>query len=194
MGSHSLTYDSNPAPDNAGECREGGTRSRAAAAPSGDSFVVQMTMSRRKRQRYHHRLDPALRSAIARAAGTYGGRIGGPARALRMTPLERSIAAMRAVKARWAKTPAQERRAWSDYMRAHQRRFWDGKTLPHKPVRERAPVPVGASPIGEPLAVSTAGRHAPAASPIPVVVIPKRIRVDPLSEPWNLRPGRRYNI
>jgi len=27
-------------------------------------FVVQMAMNRRTRQRYHHRLDPALRSAI----------------------------------------------------------------------------------------------------------------------------------
>ena len=132
-----------------------------------------MGMRGRTRQRYHHRLDPALRSAIARAAGAYGGRIGGPARAARMTPLERSIAAMRAVKARWAKTPAEERRAWSDYLRAHQRRFWDGR-LPRKPVRARVADPVEAFPVVVPPTVTAPARREPVPPPIPVVVMPRR--------------------
>jgi len=157
-------------------------------------FVVQMAMNRRTRQRYHHRLDPALRSAIARAAGAYGGRIGGPARALRMTKLERSIAAMRAVRARWAKTTTEERRAWSDYMRKHQRRFFDGRTLPRKPVRGRAPVAVGASSdsvqpgVSAPPAVHKPVPQ-PAPQPIPVVVMPHRVQEQPLPQ-----PGVRYDI
>jgi hypothetical protein len=101
---------------------------------------------------------------------------------------------MRAVRARWARTPAEERRAWSDYMRAHQRRFWDGRTLPRKPIRERAPASVGASPIGEPPAVSTPARHEPTPRPIPVVAIPQRVRVDLMSEPWTLRPAKRWDV
>jgi hypothetical protein len=96
---------------------------------------------------------------------------------------------MRAVKARWAKTTVEERRAWSDYMRKHQRRFWDGETLPRKPVPERAPVSVGASPIGVPPAVSTPARHGPAPPPIPLVVVPRRVR-----EPPMVQPAVRYEI
>jgi hypothetical protein len=158
-------------------------------------FVLQMIMGKRKRQCDHHRrLDPALRLVIARAAGKYGGRIGGRARARSMTPLERSVAAMRAMRVRWARTTAEERRAWSDYMRAHQRRFWDGRTLPRKPVRERAPASVGTSPVGELPDVSTLARREPGPPPIPVVVIPRQHRVDPLSEPRKLRPTRRWDV
>jgi hypothetical protein len=118
--------------------------------------------------------------------------MGGPARASRMPPLERSIAAMRAAKVRWARTSPEERRAWSDYMLAHQRRFWDGRTLPRKPVRAGAPVSVGVSPIsGTPVVnVSTVQPESqPAPHPIPVVVIPA-----PEREPSMARPGVRFRI
>jgi hypothetical protein len=147
----------------------------------------------RRRRRFHQKLDPALRSAIARACGKYGGRIGGPARTRRMTPLERSRIAMQGGRARAASMTAEERRAWSDYMRAHQRRFWDGK-LPRKPVRELDPVSVGASSIGEPPAVSTPATREPVTQPIPVIVKPRRQRVSLPSEPWKLRPAKRWDI
>jgi hypothetical protein len=69
------------------------------------------SVAARRRHGFHQELDPALRSAIARACGKYGGRIGGPARARRMTPLERSRVAMQGGRARWAKTPPEGRRA-----------------------------------------------------------------------------------
>jgi hypothetical protein len=155
-------------------------------------------MLRHRQQRYDHRLDPALRSAIVRAAGKHGGHIGGPARARRMTPLERSIAAMRAVRARWERTTAEERRAWSDYMRAHQRRFLDGKTLPRKPAPVHAPEPVSSAPSTvRPIAPPTPARSPCLmipAPPIPTVVIPRPFQTSPLAEPRKVCPGLRFDV
>jgi hypothetical protein len=106
--------------------------------------------------------------------------MGGPARASRMPPLERSIAAMRAAKVRWARTSPEERSAWARYMLQHQRRFWDGRTLPRKPVRERTPVPVGAPQLFELTSVGMSARACRLSQPpkgaIPVVVIPAPVR------------------
>src|SRR5262249_55766449 len=107
---------------------------------------------------------------------------------------ERSQVAMQGGRARWAKTPPQERRAWSDYMRAHQQRFWDGETLPRKPARQRAPVSIEASPVSVSLGVGARTERQPTFQAIPRIVIPQRERVDPLSEPWKLRPAIRYEI
>jgi hypothetical protein len=145
------------------------------------------------RRRLRQKLDPALRSAIARACGKYGGRIGGPARALRLTPLERSRIAMQGGRARASAMTAEERSAWALYMLKHQPRFWNG-TLPRKPVRERAPVSVGASLIGEPPAASTPATREPVPQPIPVVVTPRRERVSLRSGPWQLRPAKRWDV
>jgi hypothetical protein len=147
----------------------------------------------RRRRRFRQGLDPAVRSAIARAAGKYGGRIGGPARAQRLTPLERSRIAMQGGRARAASMTAEERREWSDYMRKHQRRFWDGK-LPRKPIRERTPVSVGALPVSVPTGVATRPLRAPVPAPIPVIVTPQRVRVEPLPAPWKLRPAKRFDV
>jgi hypothetical protein len=51
--------------------------------------------------------DDELRE-LARKLGRRGGLKGGPARAAKMTPKERSEAARKAVKARWAKKRQQE--------------------------------------------------------------------------------------
>jgi hypothetical protein len=51
--------------------------------------------------------DEELRE-LARKLGRRGGLKGGPARAAKMTPEERSEAARKAVKARWAKKRQQE--------------------------------------------------------------------------------------
>jgi hypothetical protein len=124
----------------------------------------------RRRRRFHQKLDPTLRSAIARACGKYGGRIGGPGRALRLTPLERSRIAMQGGRARAASMTPEERREWALYMLKHQRRFWDGKTLPRKPIRKHVPEPVvSAKSVAVP-----PGRVPLSAPPIPVVVMPAR--------------------
>jgi hypothetical protein len=146
-----------------------------------------MAMRRRKQSQHRQRLDPALRAVIARAAGKYGGRIGGPARALRMTPLERSIAAMRAVKARWAQTTVDERRAWARYLLAHQRRFWNGRTLPRKPVRVPMPKLTVAAP--KPMPPQPTPQPTPP-QPIPVIVIPRR-GAAVMEMPM---PGIRYDV
>jgi hypothetical protein len=73
---------------------------------------LQLTI--RDRLRYNHHMtenqdptDEELRE-LARRLGRRGGLKGGPARAAKMTPEERSEAARRAVKARWAKKRQQE--------------------------------------------------------------------------------------
>jgi hypothetical protein len=155
-------------------------------------FAVEIVMRRRRRQRYHQQLDPAIRAAIARAAGKYGGRIGGPARALRLTPLERSRIAMQGGRARAASMTTEERSAWAHYMLQHQRRFWDGRTHPRKPVRardservvSRVPDITTAKPVTSP--------HPTALllpSAIPVIVIPRRTAVVEV-----IRPGMRYDV
>jgi hypothetical protein len=83
---------------------------------------------------------------------------------------------------------AEERSAWARYMLAHQRRFWDGKTLPRKPVREHAPLSAGVSPVGVPPAVNAPARE-PAPPPILAVVMPLRAAVVPV-----VRPGMRYDV
>jgi hypothetical protein len=52
--------------------------------------------------------------------------------------------------------------------------------LPPKPLRERVTRPVVSMPKPPP--------------PPPIVVIPRRERVDPLSEPWKLRPAKRFHV
>lgn len=148
----------------------------------------------RRRRRFRQGLDPAVRSAIARAAGKYGGRIGGPARAQRLTPLERSRIAMQGGRARASSMAAEERSAWARYMLKHQRRFFDGRTLPRKPVRGRAPVSVGASSVSvQPRVSAPPAVHKPvpqsAPQPIQVVVMPHRVREQPLPQ-----PGVRYDV
>jgi hypothetical protein len=68
----------------------------------------------RDRLRYNHHMtekqdpsDEELRE-LARKLGRRGGLKGGPARAAKMTPEERSKAARKAVNARWAKKRQQE--------------------------------------------------------------------------------------
>jgi hypothetical protein len=84
----------------------------------------------------------------------------------------------------------EERSAWARYMLQHQRRFWDGRTLPRKPVRTRVTEAVSASPGDETRAVSAPARREPVPPQIPVIVIPRRTAV---MEPV-MRPGVRYNI
>jgi len=143
-------------------------------------------MRARRQHRFRQRLDPAIRLAIARASGARGGRVGGRVRALRMTSLERSVAAMLAVRVRWAQTTPEERRWWSDYMRAHQRRFRHLlPALPPRPVRDHARARMASS------SVSSSPARQPIPPPIPVIVIPQRtsvVRVHPE------RPGVRYNV
>jgi hypothetical protein len=115
-----------------------------------------------------------------------------------MSPLERSIAAMRAVRVRWARTTAEERTAWARYMLAHQRRVGDGKTLPRKPAPVHAPEPVSSAPstvppIAPPTPASSPCLMIPA-QPIPTVVIPRPSQMSPLAEPRKVRPGMRFDV
>ena len=73
-----------------------------------------MQLAIRDRLRYNRRMaenqdppDEELRE-LARKLGRRGGLKGGPARAAKMTPEERSEAARKAVKARWAKKRREE--------------------------------------------------------------------------------------
>jgi hypothetical protein len=54
------------------------------------------------------RSHPEILRELARTLGRRGGLKGGPARAAKMTPEERSEAARKAVKARWAKKRREE--------------------------------------------------------------------------------------
>lgn len=99
-----------------------------------------------------------------------------------MTPLKRSRIAMLGGRARAASMTADERSAWARYMLAHQRRFWDGKTLPRKPLRARPAVSEAASPVSEPMSN-------PLPLPTPVVVISRRAPVAQV-----VRPGIRFDV
>jgi hypothetical protein len=74
----------------------------------------RLQLAIRERLRYNHPMvenqdpsDEELRE-LARKLGRRGGLKGGPARAAKMTPEERSEAARKAVKARWAKKRREE--------------------------------------------------------------------------------------
>ena len=76
--------------------------------------IVSLQLAIRDRLRYNRHMtenqdptDEELRE-LARRLGRRGGLKGGPARAAKMTPEERSEAARRAVNARWAKKRQQE--------------------------------------------------------------------------------------
>jgi hypothetical protein len=97
-----------------------------------------------------------------------------------MTQHERSVAAVRAVRARWRQATAEERRWTALFLRSHQPRF-RGTLLPPKPQREQVTQPVVAI-------------LKPPPPQIPVVVIPRRQPVDPLAEHWKLRPAMRWNL
>jgi hypothetical protein len=101
---------------------------------------------------------------------------------------------MKGGRARAASMTAEERRAWSDYMRRHQRRFWDGETLPRKPVTAGAPVSMGTAQANEWPAVRTPVRREPVPPPIPTVVIPRAPRIDPMAETWKMRPAMRFDV
>ncbi len=75
---------------------------------------VHLQLAIRDRLRYNHHMtenqdppDEELRE-LARKLGRRGGLKGGPARAAKMTPEERSESARKAVNARWAKKRQQE--------------------------------------------------------------------------------------
>lgn len=89
---------------------------------------------------------------------------------------------------------AEERSAWARYMLQHQPRFWDGRTLPKKPVRARVADSVGVSPVDVPPAVSAPQTREAVPAPIPAIVVPRRPVVEPRFEPWTLRPARRWNV
>jgi hypothetical protein len=76
---------------------------------------VRPQLAVRDRLRYNHHMtesqdltDEELRE-LARKLGRRGGLKGGPARAAKMTPEERSEAARKAVNARWAKKRREEK-------------------------------------------------------------------------------------
>jgi hypothetical protein len=75
---------------------------------------IHLQLAIRDRLRYNHHMtenqdptDEELRE-LARKLGRRGGLKGGPARAAKMTPDERSEAARKAVRARWAKKRQEE--------------------------------------------------------------------------------------
>lgn len=103
-----------------------------------------------------------------------------------MTQHERSAAAVRAVRTRWSRATAEERVWTAHFLRSHQKRFQGlPPVLRPKPVRAPTPklsallpkVPVPAPP------------KLPLSPPIPTVVIPRRVREQPI-----LRPGVRYDV
>ena len=76
--------------------------------------IISLQLAIRDRLRYNRRMtenqepqDEEIRE-LARKLGRRGGLKGGPARAAKMTPEERSEAARKAVNARWAKKRQQE--------------------------------------------------------------------------------------
>lgn len=76
--------------------------------------IIHLQLEIRDRLRYNRHMaenqDPTDEelSELARKLGRRGGLKGGPARAAKMTPEERSEAARKAVNARWAKKRQQE--------------------------------------------------------------------------------------
>jgi hypothetical protein len=54
--------------------------------------------------------DSNAKDAQAQAAGRKGGRKGGPARAVRLSPLQRSKIAANAAKSRWENTPRTDKK------------------------------------------------------------------------------------
>jgi hypothetical protein len=76
--------------------------------------IIRLQLEIRDRLRYNRCMtdsqdptDEELRE-LARKLGRHGGLKGGPARAAKMTPEERSEAARKAVKARWSKKRQEE--------------------------------------------------------------------------------------
>jgi hypothetical protein len=53
------------------------------------------------------KMPPGLREYFSKL-GKKGGKLGGPARAAKMTPEERSASAKKAIEARWAKVRAEK--------------------------------------------------------------------------------------
>jgi hypothetical protein len=84
-------------------------RNSSRATRHHNRTIISLQLAIRDRLRYNRRMaenqdpsDEELRE-LARKLGRRGGLKGGPARAAKMTPEERSEAARKAVNARWAK-------------------------------------------------------------------------------------------
>jgi hypothetical protein len=166
----------------------GASPARTREAPGGEDHGGAAAGGRRMwygrevgRRRPLRQIDPELYEEAYRAARARGGQV----RASHMTQHERSSASVRAVRARWAQTPTEERVWWAHFLRSHQKRFQGLlPALGPKPVcrsdqQSAAPVIAPRKPVSE---------------AIPKIVIPHRLSAEPPYEPWRLRPGRRYDV